>query len=114
MYLCRLVAVLSAMYGVTDRLVAAVKYAEKGDMGPVGQNSDEIKRYHEHTIDLMLGDTPWANNACKEYLHNTMKVSQMVFCSNWNVVRTSLHFQRGETRGSTVSVKSNKGHQKGT
>lgn len=68
-------AVLSAMYGVTDRLVSSVKHAERGEMDPVGKNSDEIKLYHERTIDLMLGDTPWAVNACKEYLHDTMHVS---------------------------------------
>lgn len=50
------VAVVSAMSGVTNRLMEAAQASEAGDMGAAGNLVETLRQQHEGAIEILIGD----------------------------------------------------------
>jgi aspartate kinase len=50
------VAVVSAMGGVTDRLVEAAQASALGDMGAAGNLAETLRQQHQEAIEILIGD----------------------------------------------------------
>lgn len=67
------VGVFSAMFGVTDRLIAALQAAKTGDMETVKASRAKILGLHQRALrDMDLGDTTTAE--CEEWIEERLRI----------------------------------------